>query len=146
MEKNIPDLKEHLSSKSYKVTGQRQAVLRLLAENSKKHLSADEIYKQLSEKETGIGIATVYRTLALLEKLKFITRINLDDGCIRYQLSDPHAKHEHHHLICECCGTVLDIQEDLLESLEKQVLQKNGFRVNNHRLKLYGICKECFDE
>ncbi|NLD45881.1 MAG: transcriptional repressor [Clostridiaceae bacterium] len=143
MVKQISDLKEHLKNNSYKLTGQRLAVLRLLAENSSRHLNAEEIHRLLSEKESGVGIATVYRTLSLLEKLKFITRIHLDDGCIRYQISDPEEKHDHHHLICECCGDVIDIQEDLLDSLEKQVLKENGFKVSNHSVKLYGICKKC---
>lgn len=146
MAKKLPDLKEHLENNSYKLTGQRLAVLEVLADNSGEHLNADEIYRLLYEKDTGIGMATVYRTLALLEKLKFITRIYLDDGCIRYQLSDPNAKHEHHHLICECCGAVLDIEEDLLDSLEKQVFLKNRFRVSNHRVKLFGMCEKCMNE
>lgn len=146
MDKRIPDLKEHLKNNSYKLTGQRLAVLRLLAENSDRHLNAEEIHKLLSQNESGVGIATVYRTLALLEKLKFISKIHLDDGCIRYQISDPDEKHDHHHLICECCGDVLDIRDDLLESLEKQVLRENGFKVNNHSVKLYGICEKCSRE
>jgi|LSQX01.2.fsa_nt_gb Fur family ferric uptake transcriptional regulator len=143
MIKKIPDLKEHLKNNSYKLTGQRLAILRLLAENSSKHLNAEEIHRLLKEKDSGIGIATVYRTLSLLEKLKFITRISLDDGCIRYQITDPEEKHNHHHLICDCCGDIIDMQEDLLDSLEKQVLKENGFKVSNHSVKLYGICNKC---
>lgn len=142
-EKHI-DIKDKLNNNNYRLTGQRQIIMELFSENSGEHLCAEEIYKILSEKNTGIGIATVYRTLSMLEKLKFITRINLDDGCIRYQLSDPNAKHEHHHLICECCGCIQDIKDDLLESLEKLVLAENGFHVHNHKVKLYGVCKKCY--
>jgi len=146
MSKRNIDLKEQLNNSSYKLTGQRQAIMDLLTENNSEHLSADEIYKMLSEKNTGIGIATVYRTLSMLEKLKLITKINIDDGCVRYQLSDPRSEHEHHHLICECCGCIQDIKDDLLESLEKQVLVENGFHVYNHKVKFYGICKKCYIE
>lgn len=143
MQKNLPGFKEQLKNSSYKLTVQRQAILDLLAENGSKHLSADEVCKFLSEKDISIGLSTVYRTLSLLEKLKLITRIYLDDGCIRYQIVDPGVKHEHHHIICECCGIVSDIKDDLLDILEKQVYTQNGFRVTNHRVTLFGICKKC---
>ncbi len=143
MDNLLPHFKEQLKSNSYKLTGQRQAILDLLAENNCKHLNADEIHKLLSEKDMDIGIATVYRTLSLLERLKLITRIHLDDGCIRYQITDPSIKHEHHHLICEACGSVFDIKDDLLDILEKQVYAENGFNVTNHKVKLFGICKKC---
>jgi Fur family ferric uptake transcriptional regulator len=146
MLKEVTDLKEHLKNSSYKATGQRQSILNILAENSGRHLNADEVYKLLSQKDARIGIATVYRTLGLLEKLKLINKVYLDDGCIRYQISAANNRHEHHHLICEKCGLVIDIQEDLLDSLEKQVLDNNSFHVNNHRLKLYGICGKCWNK
>lgn len=144
MVKKMPDLKEYLKNSSYKFTGQRLAVLEVLFENNTLHLNADEIYRLLTQKNINIGIATVYRTLALLEKIKCITRINLDDGFIRYQLSDPYEKHEHHHLICERCNMVMDLEEDLLDSLEKQVFLKSKFRVSNHKVKLFGLCEKCY--
>ena len=144
MSRKTINFKEQLKNSNYKLTGQRQAIMDVLIENSSKHLSADEIYKILSEKNTGIGIATVYRTLSMFEKLKFVTRINLDDGCIRYQVSDFQAEHEHHHLICESCGCIQDIKDDQLEVLEKKVLAENGFHVYNHKVKLYGLCNKCY--
>lgn len=138
------DLKEQFKKSSYKLTGQRQAIIDLLIDNSSEHLSAEDIYKILCQKNTGIGIATVYRTLSMLEKMKFITKINLDDGCVRYQVADLHSEHEHHHLICESCGNIQDIKDDQLEFLEKQVLAENGFHVYNHKVKLYGLCKNCY--
>ncbi|NTV91151.1 MAG: transcriptional repressor [Clostridiales bacterium] len=136
-------LKDQLKDSSYKLTGQRQAILELLRENSNKHLNADDIYRLLSKVDSKIGIATVYRTLAMMEKLRLVSRIQLDDGCVRYQISDPEEKHEHHHLVCEQCGAVIDVQDDLLDSLEKRVLSQYGFRVTNHKVKIFGICRDC---
>ncbi|WP_326907654.1 Fur family transcriptional regulator [Sedimentibacter sp. MB31-C6] len=135
-----------MKNNSYKLTGQRIAVLEVLAENSGEHLNADVILQIVLSKGHRIGMATVYRTLTLLKRLKFITIIYLNDGCIRYKLSDPNSKYEHYYLICECCGNVLDIEGDLLDSLEKQLFLKNRFRVSNHRVKHFGICEKCMDE
>jgi Fur family ferric uptake transcriptional regulator len=140
---NLAELNSWLKNNGYKLTVQRQMILELVAAQKEKHLSAEEIFELVKIEFPQIGLATVYRTIAILEKMKLLQRINLDDGCIRYQLADPNEKHEHHHLICESCGLVVDMQEDLLESLEKKVMQKNGFKVNNHRLKLYGLCEKC---
>ena len=146
MNNNLADFENWLKNSGYKLTVQRQMILELVAAQKEKHLSAEEIFELVKIKFPQIGLATVYRTIAILEKMKLLQRINLDDGCIRYQLADPNEKHEHHHLICEFCGLVVDMQEDLLEDLEKKVMQKNGFRVNNHRLKLYGLCEKCVNK
>lgn len=143
MNNNLADFESWLKNSGYKLTVQRQMILELVAAQKEKHLSAEEIFELVKIKYPQIGLATVYRTIAILEKMKLLQRINLDDGCIRYQLADPNEKHEHHHLICESCGLVVDMQEDLLEDLEKKVMQKNGFKVNNHRLKLFGLCGRC---
>ena len=143
MEKQIKDFENRLKDNSLKITGPRQIILNLLAENKDKHLTADDVHKMLQEKNEKVGIATVYRTLSMLEKLGFINGIYLDDGCSRYQFLGSREKHEHHHLICEKCGKVIDMQDDLLDLLEKQVSAKYGFLVKNHKVKLYGICSEC---
>jgi Fur family ferric uptake transcriptional regulator len=143
---NLSELKERLKNNNYKLTWQRRAVLMLLIENSDEHLNAEEIYDLLRRMDSGIGLATVYRTLAILEKLNIVRRIYLDDGCIRYQYKDLLERHEHHHLICKKCGNVTDMRNDLLELLEKQVFLEKGFKVTNHRVKLYGICRKCLGE
>ncbi|MDD2533530.1 MAG: transcriptional repressor [Eubacteriales bacterium] len=141
----MTDFKEKLNDQSYKLTGQRQAVLDILTLHHEEHLSADQIHKLLEEQKGGVGIATVYRTLQLLEKLKLISRIYLDDGCTRYQIHLETEKHEHHHLICNRCGHVEDFQDDLLDPLEQQVFEQYGFRVFDHRVKFYGICRTCLN-
>lgn len=134
---------EKFKNNKYKLTAQRTAILELFADNRSKHLTAEEVCKCLIDKNINVGTSTVYRTLSLLEKLKLITRIYLDDGCIRYQMVDPGAKHEHHHLICEGCGNVSEIKDDFLDNLEKQASMQYGFNTTNHKVMLFGICKKC---
>jgi Fur family ferric uptake transcriptional regulator len=137
------DLRELLKKSGYKFTGQRSAVLDVLLKYSGSHLSIDDIYNYVRETNPEIGIATIYRTLTLLEKIGLVIKLDLDDGFSRYELSRQDEDHRHHHLICSKCGSVSEVEEDLLDSLEEQILRKNGFLVTDHRVKFYGLCKKC---
>lgn len=137
------EFRSTLRTGGYKFTNQRQAVLEVISQNKKKHLSSEEIYGEVKKKYPNIGLATVYRTVQLFEKIGLVQHISLDDGRLRYQLADPEEKHEHHHLICEICGDVIDVQEDMLELFEEEIFLKKGFTVTNHRLTVFGICKNC---
>lgn len=135
--------KEQLKEKGYKLTTQRQAVLDVIIQYSGKHLTTEEIYELVKEKHPEIGLATVYRTLLLLDKLELVYKLDLDDGCSRYELNKHNEDHRHHHLICMKCGSVEEVEEDLLDSLEEQILHKNKFIVKDHRVKFYGHCEKC---
>lgn len=137
------DIKEILKQKGFKLTTQRRAVLDVIGENEGKHLSSEEIYQQVKNKYPEIGLATIYRTLQLLEQIGVLNKLNFDDGCNRYEFTDENHKHTHHHLICLQCEKVIEFQEDLLEELEKEILVRNNFLVSNHSVKFYGYCDEC---
>ena len=111
-----------------------------------KHMTAEDIYELVKEDYPEIGLATIYRTVQLLREMQLVDRINLDDGCLRYEISDlfdGESKHHHHHLICKTCGKVVPFEEDLLDELERLVEQETGFHVSDHELKFYGQCEEC---
>jgi Fur family ferric uptake transcriptional regulator len=137
------DIKDKLKEKGYKFTTQRRAVLDVVNEKIGQHLSSEEIYNFVKEKYPEIGLATVYRTLQMLEEVGVINRLNFDDGCNRYELAHPENQHSHHHLICTNCEKVIEVQEDLLEELEKQIAEKNNFLIEDHNLKFFGLCSEC---
>ncbi|EUJ43711.1 hypothetical protein PRIP_12099 [Listeria riparia FSL S10-1204] len=134
MEGRIQRIKSQLHEASYKLTPQREATVRVLLENEKDHLSAEDVYLRVKEKAPEIGLATVYRTLELLNELRVVDKINFGDGVARYDLRKEGAKHFHHHLVCLECGSVEEIQEDLLDDVEKVVEQKWHFLVKDHRL------------
>ena len=138
------EFRSTLQTGGYKLTKQRQAVLEVISKNREKHLSTEEICGEVKKKYPNIGLATVYRTVQLFKKIGLVHHILLD-GCMKYQMADPEEKHEHHHLICEICGEVIDVQEDMLELLEKNFFLEKGFTVTNHRLKVFGICKNCLN-
>lgn len=140
------DFKERLRENGYKLTNQRQAVLDAICEHDGEHLSTEEVFGIVKERYPDIGLATVYRTLMLFDSLEIVYKLDFDDGVSRYELNRGNEDHRHHHLICMDCASVSEVEEDLLENLEEQILQKNGFIVKNHRVKFYGYCKNCIEK
>lgn len=135
-----------LKEKGLKVTNQRMRVMEAIASCPGEHLTAEEIYELVKADYPDIGLATVYRTIQLLNELHLIDRINFDDGFVRYEMGSTQErgqKHRHHHLICMKCGKVFSFQDDLLEELEGKIARTTGFCVVNHEVKLYGYCVEC---
>ncbi|UOQ93652.1 transcriptional repressor [Halobacillus shinanisalinarum] len=143
MEHRIERIKKQLHSQSYKLTPQREATVRVLLENEEDHLSAEDVYLLVKEKAPEIGLATVYRTLELLSELKVVDKINFGDGVSRYDLRKEGAEHFHHHLVCIECGSVEEIEEDLLGDVEKMIEGQWDFQVKDHRLTFHGICRVC---
>lgn len=140
---NATAFKEKLREKGYKLTTQRRAVLDILMENCDAHLSTEEIYSLVREKFPEIGLATVYRTVQLFEEMSIINRLNFDDGCSRFELYVDNENHHHHHLICEKCNRVFEVENDLLEDIEREIGEKYNFQVKNHKVTFYGHCQTC---
>jgi len=142
MKKKISEMESQF--KQYRLTPQRRLVLEIFLENREKHLSAEEIY-QLSRQKEEIGLATIYRTLDLLEELGLLSKINFGDGRSRYELIQDglNDTHNHHHLICLNCGRIQEVEEDLLHKLEEIVERKHHFSIVNHNLQFYGYCNRC---
>ena len=138
--------KKLLKDKGLKVTRQRLLVLEAIAACPEEHLTAEEIFDLVKVSYPEIGLATVYRTIQLLNELNLIDRINFDDGFVRYEMGrtqERGQKHHHHHLICMKCGKVISFQDDLLEELEEKITITTGFQIVDHEVKLYGYCVEC---
>jgi Fur family ferric uptake transcriptional regulator len=74
-----------------------------------------------------------------------IDKVSFDDGFARYELGglDHESRHRHHHAICSRCGNVFSFQGDLLDTLEQALLDRTGFFVTDHEVKLHGYCREC---
>ena len=140
----IDDLRHKLQERQYKMTPQRKVVLQILLEHPGEHLSAEDVYGYLRKDDSEIGLATVYRSLELLAEIGILQKIEFGDGCSRYEVNntDPNS-HHHHHLICRKCGKVIEFEEDMLEQLEKDIEEKQGFIVEDHQVKFYGLCREC---
>ncbi len=136
-------LRKRLKDKGYKLTPQRRAILDTIIENQGEHLNTEEIYSLVREKCPEIGLATVYRTLQLLDDMSMISRLNIDDGCMRYELNTNDNDHQHHHLICEVCNNIIEVELNMLEHLEEEIEKKYNFTIKDHKVKFFGICSEC---
>ncbi len=137
-------LKQKLQERQHKMTAQRQTVLQIFLDHPGEHLSAEDVYGILRDGKKDIGLATVYRSLELLSELGILQKMEFGDGCSRYEVNtaNPEA-HHHHHLICTKCNKVIEVEEDLLEDLEQAIFEKAGFKIMDHQVKFFGVCKEC---
>lgn len=123
----------------YRITPQRLAILRLLAESSD-HPSAGQIYQSLQEQYPTMSLATVYKTLVLLKEMGEVLELSVGDGEHRY---DGHNPEPHPHVLCTRCGRILDLEPDLFQDMAHEVAQASGFRILSYRLDFYGVCPEC---
>lgn len=140
---DVTAFKDRLKRNGYKLTAQRRAVLDILMKNSEKHLSTEEIYSLVRKQVPEIGLATIYRTVQIFEELEIINRLNFDDGFSRFELHTDNEEHHHHHLICEKCNKVFEVENDLLDDIEKEIDDKYNFQVKNHKVTFYGYCEKC---
>ena len=140
---DLDNFKNSLKKEGYKFTYQREAILDAIIKNRDEHLSSEEIYNIVSKDYPEIGIATVYRTMQLFEKLNIVYKLNFDDGYSRYELNLGTEAHHHHHLICLKCGKVMEVKLDLLDSLEKEIEEDGTFTIIDHNVQFYGYCNDC---
>jgi len=133
----------------YRITIPRQIILQVLDE-SKEHLSVEDIYLKVHNIYPAIGLTTVYRTLDLLINMGLIFKFDFGDGRARYELSrGPKEPSHHHHLICTNCGRIIDYTDfvdeelELLKKTEKKLSKKYSFEIKNHTIQFYGLCEKC---
>lgn len=143
----MENLKAKLKDSGLKITPQRRAIINILLNNKNTHLSSEEIYDLVRVNCPEIGLATVYRTMQLLDEIGVISKLNLDDGCIRYEIDlNKSESHNHHHLICKKCGAIIEVENDLMEDVENKIQNAYNFKILDHDIKFYGICKKCNED
>ena len=133
------DIVRKLSEQGYRLTPQRIMILSAI-ENSDDHISAEEIYAQVIAKYPHVNVSTVYRTLELLKRLGLVTETDLGGGRFRYH---PAGKGHHHHLVCQECGTIIDLDELVLTPLKDVLLREYKFSADLRHLAIFGRCVKC---
>ena len=139
--KNKPrrSAEEALRDLGYRLTPQRAMVLAAI-EDSDDHISADEIHALVSAKYPQVNISTVYRTLDLLKELGLVTETDLGGGRVSYH---PVHRGHHHHLVCQKCSTIIEMEESLLAPLKEVLRQRYGFKADLRHLAIFGHCARC---
>lgn len=117
-----------------KMTGQRRLIARVLSESAD-HPDVEELYRRAHERDAHISIATVYRTVRLLEEKGILERHDFGGGRARYE---PTEHGPHHHLIDVDTGKVIEFADDRHEALAREIAAKLGFQLVDHRLELFG--------
>ena len=128
-----------LSELGYRLTPQRIMILSAI-DSSDDHISAEEIYAQVVAKYANINISTVYRTLELLKRIGLVTETDMGEGRVRYH---PVGKGHHHHLVCQECGAIIDLDESVLSSVKDVLLREYGFIADLKHLAIFGRCVNC---
>ena len=129
-----------LKKAGLKITLPRVKILEILENARDRHLSAEDIYKMLTESGEEIGLATVYRVLTQFEEAKLVVRHHFSEGYSVFEL-DLGAHHDH--LVCVKCGHVEEFVDELIEKRQQAVADHAGFCMTDHSLNIYGICKGC---
>lgn len=122
------------------VTRQRDRVATIVL-TSDDHISADQLRKRLAERGERVGLATIYRTLELLEKCGLARGHDFGQGFKRYEPMPAHTDHEH--LICVRCGRVVEFAHERLERMLPMIADEHGFQPERHRVEIYGVCGQC---
>ncbi len=131
---------EFLADSGLKRTRQRDHVLQAFF-GAGRHLSAEELYHRIRSQDPAIGLVTVYRTLKLLQEAGLATGRQFGDSYTRFDPSP--ADRPHDHLICTRCGKIQEFADTNLHALREKVARSRGFTVTEHRLELYGFCRDC---
>ncbi len=129
----MTELEQRCAEAGLKMTGQRKTILRVLG-SAKDHPSVEDVYDRAKAMDDSISIATVYRTLSLLDELDLVIKHEFQEGYSRYELNWDH----HHHLVDLETGKVIEFQNDELEKLKIKIAEELGYELIDHRLELYG--------
>ncbi len=130
-----------LKKMELKFTKQREIILKTLYDNDG-HFSPEELHNKIKKKypELKIGIATIYRTLSLLEDAGLADSISFGKDGKLYELG---IKKHHDHLICTQCGKITEFVDETIEKRQEEIAKKHNFLMQDHTMKIVGLCQEC---
>ncbi len=136
----LGEIEEKLREKGYRITKQRQSIVRVFIQEQENILTAQEIYERVLKIDSRVNFSTVYRNIEILEEIGIIHRIFTGEGCGCYKLNE--EKEHHHHFICKNCGKTEVIDFCPLKEMEEQ-LEKKNFVPTEHSFEIFGYCDKC---
>ena len=137
---SFPDLADRLRRQARKVTGPRQAILQILR-HEVHPLTAREIFCALPTGDC--DLATVYRSMHLLERMGMVKRYHFGQGGARFELLPEGDDGHHHHLVCTQCAQIVELEECFPEALQQRIASRSGFKAVTHKLEFFGVCPRC---
>lgn len=136
----MPNQNQELKKAGLKVTLPRLRILEILEKIEPHHISAEEVYKTLQDAGEDVGLATVYRVLTQFEAAGLVVRHNFEGG---YSVFEIDQGHHHDHLVCVKCGHVEEFIDNEIENRQAIIAEQAQFKMTDHSLTIYGICKDC---
>ena len=127
-----------LQASGLKATLPRLKILDIFQSSPVRHLTAEDVYKQLLAENMDVGLATVYRVLTQFEAAGLVTRHHFENGMAVFELN--HGTH-HDHIVCLDCGRVEEFMDSGIEERQTSVAQRLGFTIRDHSLIMYGHCR-----
>ena len=128
-----------LDRAGYRLTEPRRSLAGLIADQTG-HFTAAGLVAEARDRRLDIGRATVFRTIEVLAELGAIERLDLPTGGHAYVGCDPI---HHHHVVCSRCGRTDEVDDAGLRTVVREVARQTGFRIDEHRLELFGLCPAC---
>ena len=132
------DVEALCAEKGLRITEQRRVIAKVLSE-AEDHPDVEALHERASAIDSGISIATVYRTVRLFEDAGILERHDFGDGRARYEAA---AEEHHDHLIDVETGKVVEFVDDELEELQRKIAERLGYKLVDHRMELYGVSRE----
>jgi Fur family ferric uptake transcriptional regulator len=130
---------QQLATRHFKLTRQRRAVLDAILDTQSR-MSPAEVYERARRNCPDLGLATVYRTLEILDEIGVIRRVHMSDNCEGFAPATlPHG----HHVICIECGRVTEFEGCDISTVLTKAARQTGFHIEEHWLELMGTCDEC---
>lgn len=130
---------ETLRKRGFRITPQREMIIEAIAHQGN-HINADEVFALVKKRTQSMNIATVYRTLELLVEQGLASCINLGEGRVIYA-TNQHGTHIH--LVCRQCGQVLDANQEMLATLNRQLQADYHFAADLQHISVLGLCNNC---
>lgn len=128
---------KELRDAGLKVTLPRLKILEMLEHSPLRHLSAEDIYRQLLDQGEDIGLATVYRVLTQFEAAGLVIRHHFEGGHAVFEMQQPT---HHDHIVCVRCGRVDEFVDELIEKRQREKASELGYKLTEHSLIMYGQC------
>jgi len=135
----MPSNSQNLKNIGLKATFPRLKILDLFQKVENRHLTAEDVYRQLIAEEMDIGLATVYRVLTQFEQAGILERHYFESGKAVFELNEGN---HHDHLVCLQCGKVEEFFDPAIEERQNKIAEERGFAVREHALYLYVDCKK----
>ncbi|MEP6920509.1 MAG: transcriptional repressor [bacterium] len=131
---------DHIQKQGLKRTAQRDLILDVFL-RIEEHLSSEDLYRLVRQEDPTVGQTTVYRTLKLLTEAGLAREVRFGDGITHYEHN---YKHQHHdHMICSSCGRIIEFYSAELEAIQDAMAAKHKFEVQEHLLRIIGLCAQC---